>query len=312
MENKKIQRLKSEGRRVATRRAIQDTFLMRLNQNNFTFKQGDKEPWGVQTEVLEAVNKMRYGDSMLTASRETVSRWCAKVRENDYKPSHLLSDYTGSAQNANKWTIDEQKKLRKKVLDEKLKCNEVDMLYSAKHQSERSISASTVRRMLKRKFEDEPSLVPVVPKPMKIGGLTAHHNRCRLTEAQNWLSKPQSLINKIWFADEKKVTFREHPNRSIYITWAIRGTAGRTGFYECPRWPGQTNLYLLQSIDGIEHVHIFIVSPTAKDSGSAQSCRGRSHNRNRSALYPRKPCQHVQWIDDNVCGWNFPSKHNCD
>ncbi len=63
----------------------------------------------------------------------------------------------------------------------------------------------------------------------------------------------------------KKVTFREHPNRSIDITWAMRGTAGRTGFYDCPRWPGQTNLYLLQSVAGIEHVHIYDKNMTKAD-----------------------------------------------
>ena len=265
MTARKVQRLKSEGRRVATRRAIQDTFLMRLNQKNFSFRQGEPEPWGVQSEVLEVVNKMRYGDSLLVASRETVSRWCAKVRENDYKPSDLLSDYTGSAQNASKWSEAEQKQLRKKVLDEKLKSNEVDTLYSVKKNAQTSISESTVRRFLKRKYEDEPSMVAAVPKPMKIGGVTPHHNRCRLVEAEYWLSKPQSLIEKIWFADEKKVTFREHPNRSIDITWAMRGTAGRTGFYDCPRWPGQTNLYLLQSVAGIEHVHIYDKNMTKAD-----------------------------------------------
>lgn len=40
-------------------------------------------------------------------------------------------------------------------------------------------------------------------------------------------------------------------------TWTFRGTAGETGWYECPRWPGQVNLYLLQSIHGIEHYIIY-------------------------------------------------------
>jgi hypothetical protein len=257
MNEKKLQRLRSEAKRVATRRAIQDMFLIRLGQKGVSFSQNDKEPREVQHEVLIEVNRMRYGDSMMVVSRETVSRWCGKVRGSDYKPTALLSNYHRSAQNAQKLNVDEQKQLRKKVRDEKLKCGEVVKVYAEKYQREVTISAATVRRTLKRRFSDEPSMVPAVPKPMKIGGKSPHHNRCRLIEAQYWVSQPQSVINKIWFADEKKVTFREHPNRSIDITWTMRGTAGQTGFYECPRWPGQTNLYLLQSKNGIEHCHIY-------------------------------------------------------
>ena len=242
---KRIERLKSRGLRVATRRAIQDDFLMRLARSEFSFIPGDKEPWGIQSQVTNAVNGMRYGDETMKVTKETVSKWCDKVRRNDYQPSALLSDYTTSSQNARKLTDDEQRQVRKKVLEEKLNCNEVVNIYSESKQREILISQSTVRRALKRKFPDEPSMVAAVPKPMKIGGGSAHHNRCRLIEAEYWNAKSQAFINRMWFADEKKITFREHKNRSIDIEWCMRGTAGITGWYECPRWPGQVNLLSL-------------------------------------------------------------------
>ena len=114
------------------------------------------------------------------------------------------------------------------------------------------MSSSSARRFLKRKLGDEASLVAAKPKGMKVGGLTAHHNRCRLAEARFWKSKDQDFIDGIWMADESKITFREHKNRSIDIVWVYRGDAGKSNWYEQQRWPGQINLFLLQSRNGIE------------------------------------------------------------
>lgn len=177
---KKIERFRSRGLRVAIRRAIQDEYLMRLAQASFSFEIGAKEPWGIQSAVLKAVNGMQYGDMTMQTTKETVSQWCAKVRNNRFQPTPLLSNYNSSSQNARKLTDEEQRKLRKKVRDEKLKCDEVVSIYSERKQKEVTLSRETVRRALKRTFPDEPSMVAARPKAMKIMGSSAHHNRCRL------------------------------------------------------------------------------------------------------------------------------------
>ena len=104
---------------------------------------------------------------------------------------------------------------------------------------------------------DELSMVAARPKAMKVGGNTAHHNKCRLIEAQYWDKQSQRKINGSWFADESKITFRKHLNRQIDIKWVLRGEAGEANWYEKPRHPGQINLFLVQSINGIEIYDIY-------------------------------------------------------
>jgi hypothetical protein len=258
------EKLRRRGKKVATRRAIQDEFLIKLAAVGFKGRPNEKEPWGIQSAVMVTVNRIRYGDGYLKASKETVRTWIAKMRNNSYKPTPLLSDYTGSAQNARRLSVEDQRLIRSMVVEKDLKCDEVVSIYSetspwGKNHGETqiSISKSTVRRVLKQKFEDEPSMVAAVPKAMRIGGNSAHHNRCRLVEARFWDSKDQSYIDGMWFGDESKMTFREHKNKAIDIMWCPRGTAGESNWYEHPRWPGQVNLFLVQSRKGIEFHYIY-------------------------------------------------------
>ena len=81
-------------------------------------------------------------------------------------------------------------------------------------------------------------MVAAKPKGHRVGGNSAHHNKCRLLEAKFWKSQPQEVINGIWFADESKMSLREHKNKMIDIEWVPRGTAGESNWYETPRWPG--------------------------------------------------------------------------
>ena len=61
----------------------------------------------------------------------------------------------------------------------------------------------------------------------------------------------------MWFADESKMSLREHKNKQIDIEWVPRGTAGQSNWYEKPRWPGQINLFIVQSRNGIELYDIY-------------------------------------------------------
>ena len=52
-------------------------------------------------------------------------------------------------------------------------------------------------------------------------------------------------------ADESKMKFRVNMNRQIDIEWVFRGDAEEANCFEDPRHPGQINLFILQSKNGI-------------------------------------------------------------
>ena len=137
------------------------------------------------------------------------------------------------------------------VREEKLKCTEIATVFSEKEQTQVTVSASSDRRFMKRKYDDEPSHVAAKPKGMKVGGMSAHHNKCRLVEARFWNRQHQDVIDGMWFADESKMRFREHRNKQIDIEWCFRGDASQVNWYETPRHTTQVNLFLVQSRSGI-------------------------------------------------------------
>ena len=96
-----------------------------------------------------------------------------------------------------------------------------------------------------------PWCVGFLPALHKIGGMTAHHNKCRLIEARFWLSQSQKRIDGMVFADESKMRLLGHRNKQIDIEWCYRGDASETNWYENPRHTTQVNLFLVQNIDGI-------------------------------------------------------------
>ena len=181
----------------------------------------------------------------------------ARVRRNNYRVTAIKQDYSKSSQNRRKVFKDEQRLIRQQVRENDLKCGELKVIHSTTKNKRITLSQSTVRRYLKQPFEDEPSMVAAKPKGFKVGGNTAHHNKCRRLEAEFWNKCTQKDINGIWFADESKITFRAHPNKQINIKWVLRGEASAANWYEEPRHPGQINLFLCQSINGIELFDIY-------------------------------------------------------
>ena len=117
--------------------------------------------------------------------------------------------------------------------------------------NDKQIAPASIRRLAKRKFEDEPPLMVSVPKGRKIGGDTAHHNKARLHEARYWLSQGQEYVNGLWFADETKMKFSLQKNRQIDIEWVPRGEAHDANWYDKPTHTAQINIFLVESINGI-------------------------------------------------------------
>ena len=241
----------------ATRRAIQHEFLRLLKDAGFRFRKNEKEPRGVQAKVVESVNKIKHGRQYLKTNHVQVSNWAARVRQNKYQFTTTATDYSKTSQNRRKFFDAEQLRIRARVKAEKLKSTQVVTVWSDKEQEQVEVSASTVRRALKRKFPDEPSMLAARPKGMKVGGETAHHNKCRRLEAQYLKAKGQAYVDGMFFADETKIRFREHKNKQIDIEWCYRGEANETNWFEDQRWPGQINLFLLQSKDGVEMFEIY-------------------------------------------------------
>ena len=250
-------RFREASRLETTRRAIQHEFIREMSQSGFTFTDNEIKPRGAQAKVLTVVNNMYHNRNKLKTNRQQVSDWVARVRNNNYRVTSVQQDYSKSSQNRRKLFDNEIQYIRQTVREDELKCNEVVSVFSDKKNKQVSVSASTVRRYLKRPFNDEPNMVAAKPKGYRVGGKTAHHSKCRRIEAEFWNKQSQKKIEGIWFADESKITFRKHLNRQIDIKWVLRGEATEANWYEKPRHPGQINLFLMQSINGIELYDIY-------------------------------------------------------
>lgn len=100
-------------------------------------------------------------------------------------------------------------------------------------------------------------MLPAKLKRLRVGGETPHHDRCRLHEALFLKMKGQDYINGMFHADESKMKFKERKNKQIDIIWVYRGQAGEANWFEDQRHPGQCNLYLMQSWNGIEYYEIY-------------------------------------------------------
>ena len=188
---------------ITTRRTIQHEFLRQLNEAGFNFRRGTKEdePYGIQSRVMKAVNEQGYGPTRMKTNAQQVSDWVRRVRENKYEVTSCEQDYSQSSQNRRKFFEAEQKRIRDFIREEKLKCTEIASVYSDKKGNQINVSASTARRFMKMPLGDEPSHVATKPKGMKVGGRSAHHNKCRLIEARFWNNQPQETIKGMWFAD---------------------------------------------------------------------------------------------------------------
>ena len=108
---------------------------------------------------------------------QQVSEWVRRVRENNYDVTSCKQDYTESSQNSRLFHDAEQKRIRDFIRDEKLKCTEIESVWSDKKQKLIAVSASSARRALKKQLGNEPSHVAAKPKAFKVGGLTAHHKK---------------------------------------------------------------------------------------------------------------------------------------
>ncbi len=244
-------------REEATRFFIQSEFMKLLHDMNFSFEADVKVPRGVQTQVLKNINGRMYDGEPLNTVKSVVSDWCTKVKQNGWRVVAVQTDYTKSSQNRRKFYHNEQKAIRDKCLNDGLKANKIGKIYSEKEQKYIDVSASSARRALKRKLSNEPSCWPAKPKGLRVGGRTPHHDRCRLYEANWWLTRGQEFVDGVWMADETKIQFREHRNKVIDIVWVPRGEASEANWYENPRWPGQINLFILQTKTGISMYDIY-------------------------------------------------------
>lgn len=150
---------------------------------------------------MKAVNEQGYGPTRMETNAQQVSDWVRRVRENNYEVTSCEQDYSKSSQNRRKFFEAEQKRIRDFIREEKLKCTEIASVYSDKEGDQINVSASTARRFMKMPLGDEPSHVAARPKGMKVGGRSAHHNKCRLIEARFWKNQPQETIEGMWFGD---------------------------------------------------------------------------------------------------------------
>ena len=99
-------------RMVVIRRSIQHEYLRLLNEGGFGFGRNAKEPFGIQSKVVTAVNNQFYGPTRMRTNRQTVSDWTRRVRENAYEVTACWQDYSKSRKNPTKFGMVEQKRIR--------------------------------------------------------------------------------------------------------------------------------------------------------------------------------------------------------
>lgn len=81
------------------RRAIQNSLMRFLRQyhqkGKFSFELGAKIPWGIQQKVKKDVNSTCYsGTETFNCSERQVSHWCEKVRQNAWRQTSVVIDYS--------------------------------------------------------------------------------------------------------------------------------------------------------------------------------------------------------------------------
>ena len=89
MTAKRDVKWRRDSRLVATRRTIQHEYLRMLNDANFSFRPGDREPHGLQRRVMESVNQQFYGPTRMKTNSQQVSDLVRRVRENNYEGHHV-------------------------------------------------------------------------------------------------------------------------------------------------------------------------------------------------------------------------------
>ena len=97
---------------AATRRTIQHEYLRMLNEADFSFRAGDKEPYGLQRKVMRSVNQQFYGPTRMKTNPQQVSDWVRRVRENNYEVTSCEQDYSESSQNSRVFFDAEQQRIR--------------------------------------------------------------------------------------------------------------------------------------------------------------------------------------------------------
>ena len=73
---------------------------------------------------------------------QQVSDWVRRVRENNFEVTSCEQDCSESSQNSRLFYEAEQKRIRDFIRDEKLKCTEIESVWSDKEQKMISVSAS--------------------------------------------------------------------------------------------------------------------------------------------------------------------------
>ncbi len=212
---------------------------------------GQPLPRGIQKQIREALSQMTHNGEPIIVSKQVVSNWVKRVERNGFDITDTRQDFSNNGNNARKFYSADIRQIRHELQKPNVKFGDIVAV------NDKQIAPASIRRLAKRKFEDEPPLMVSVPKGRKIGGDTAHHNKARLHEARYWLSQGQEHVNGLWFADETKMKFSPQKNRQIDIEWVPRREAHDANWYDKPTHTAQINLFLVESINGIEYENIY-------------------------------------------------------
>ncbi len=237
---------------------IQSTAFGLLREDPlYDFSPDANIPRGLIAEVRRRVQDISYQGVELTTGKTTVANVITKMQRCGWGFVAPQMDRRQSRYNSKIFDISEQLSIRDAVRNGKLKVGELSTQFSKKKGKEVEIKSATARRILKRQLAGQPSMWPAKPKRMKVGGRTDHHRRCRLQQAFWIIDKGQAYVDGMIMADESKMKFRINVNQQIDILWVFRGEAEQSNWVEDPKHPGQINLFIAQSKNGIEYHELY-------------------------------------------------------
>ena len=105
---------------------------------------------------------MTHNGQPIFVSKQQVSNWAKRVERNDFDITDTKQDFSSNSNNATKFRAEETRQVRTELKKPHMKFEDIVAVNG------KQISSSSVRRIAKRKFEDEPPLMVSVPRDVKL------------------------------------------------------------------------------------------------------------------------------------------------
>ena len=137
-------------------------FLDTLKQRRHIHQHGQPLPRGIQKQICETLENMTHNGQQILASKQWVSNWVKRVERNDFDITDTKQYFSSNSNNVTKFRAEETRQVRTELQKPHMQSGDIVAVNG------KQISSSSVQRIAKRKFEDEPPLMVSVPRHVKL------------------------------------------------------------------------------------------------------------------------------------------------